>query len=204
MKHLIIILFTLCGLSLQSQTIVKMAVPTQAKDPVKVVVLFDEAVPEGIPLVLGLMGYDVIGGIKPYTFEWLQNGKQIGTNDIVVITPAKGDQITLKATDKNRCFSVTSFNMKVIANTPKELNDKENSVGVYPTIIKNDEINIFLPSAIENTQALVRIIDMNGRFLYRSFISGSTSIKYQLADGNYFVSIKIADINKVERIIVQH
>src|SRR5690606_6259664 len=90
-----------------AQTGVKMEVPPQAQEPLAVVVLFDEQVPEGIPVVLGLMGYDVTGGIEPYTYEWIQHGTVIGTGDIVVITPAKGDKFELNATDKNRCHSVS-------------------------------------------------------------------------------------------------
>ncbi len=204
MKRILFLVFTFCIATLQSQTIVKMALPQQAKEQISVVVLFEEQVPEGIPVVLGLMGYNVIGGLSPYTFEWLQNGKVIGTSDIVVITPAKGDNITLKATDKNRCYSVTSFNMKVIAKVEKAENGKEGTPGVFPTMINNDEISVFLPKTDHNTPTNVRVFDLKGIMLFQTIISESTSLKCQLSDGNYFVSIKTTTCHKIEKIIVKH
>ena len=48
MKKYILILISMFWLiSIYSQTIVRMGVPPQAKEPLKVVVLFEEAVPEG-------------------------------------------------------------------------------------------------------------------------------------------------------------
>ena len=189
--------------TMQAQTIVKMSLPEQAKEQLSVVVLFDEEVPEGIPVVLGLMGYNVTGGIEPYTFEWLQNGNVIGTGDIVVITPAKGDQVTLRATDKNKCYSVTSFNMKVIAKVDKS--DNENSTAkVFPTLVRNDEINIMLPETNEMIPTLIRIFDMKGNLMYIKTITEGTTIKCLLANGSYFVSLKAEGLNKVEKIIVQH
>ena len=128
MKKIIItfiaaIAFMLCN----AQTVVKMNLPPQAKDPLKVTVLFDEEVPEGMPVVLGLMGYSVSGGIAPYTFEWMQNGKVIGTSDVVIVTPAKGDKIELKATDKNKCYSTMAFSLKVISRSPGANNQKNDT-----------------------------------------------------------------------------
>ncbi len=118
MKRTIIIGITIVSILFSpAQTVVKMKMPAQANEPLKVVVLFEEPVPEGMPVVLGLMGYNITGGMAPYTYQWIQNGTTIGSGDVVIITPKKGDKFELKATDRNRCYSTQSFSLKVIART---------------------------------------------------------------------------------------
>ena len=66
MKKTIIIAITVVSiLFCPAQTVVKMKMPAQANEPLKVVVLFEEPVPEGMPVVLGLMGYNITGGMAP-------------------------------------------------------------------------------------------------------------------------------------------
>ena len=204
MKKIIItfiaaIAFMLCN----AQTVVKMNLPPQAKDPLKVTVLFDEEVPEGMPVVLGLMGYSVSGGIAPYTFEWMQNGKVIGTSDVVIVTPAKGDKIELKATDKNKCYSTMAVSLKVISRSPGANNQKNDSYTISPTLVKNGIIHIGLPDAENKLKANVRIFDTNGALKHQSFITGSSDITFGLPTGNYFVSVQTNVFHKVEKIIVQ-
>lgn len=202
-KHILTLMLTAFLFVGFSQTIVKMNVPKQSKEPVKVVVLFDEPVPEGMPVVLGLMGYTVTGGVEPYTYEWVQNGTVIGTGDIVVITPQKGDRFELKATDKNRCYSVSSFTMKVIPRM--KVTDKQaGEYKVYPTLVKNEQIHIELPRLEKPLQAFIRIFDMKGAVKHSEFIDGSSTVHCTLPDGAYFVSVKTDDFQKVEKIIVQH
>lgn len=186
-----------------TQTIVKMSVPPQAAEPLKVTVLFDEPVPEGMPVVLGLIGYNVTGGITPYTYEWLQNGEVVGTGDIVVVTPKKDDTFALKATDKNRCYSVNSFSMRVISRI--DTNEAEKSeCQVFPTLVKNDIINITLPKSKTPLQARIRILDMDGKIHYQTHITENSSINHSLPGGAYFVSVQTDEFHKVEKIIVQH
>ncbi|HOG37174.1 MAG TPA: T9SS type A sorting domain-containing protein [Paludibacteraceae bacterium] len=204
-KNILTLIVIFSFLMVHSQTIVKMNVPPQAKELLQVIVLFDEEVPEGMPVVLGLMGYKVTGGIEPYTYEWLQNGQIIGTGDVVVVTPAKGDRFELKATDKNRCFSVSSFTMKVISQIEKyEENDKNNEYKIYPTLVKNAQINIELPKTEIPIKAKVRIFDIKGTVQYQSFITGSNAVNCELINGTYFVSVQTDDFHKVEKIIVNH
>jgi hypothetical protein len=199
-----IVLFVIGFLSwnaIESQTVVKMDLPPQAKEPLSVVVLFDEEVPEGMPVVLGLMGYKVTGGIFPYTFEWLQNGVVVGNGDVVVITPAKGDRFELKATDKNRCYSTTSFSMKVISRF-KNQNDDEYKI--FPTIVTQGEINVVIPELANPLTANVRIFDLKGVLHHQTEIAGSTTISFNIPDGTYFVSVQTDAFHKVEKIIIQH
>ena len=204
MKKTIITFLSFAAIMLCSaQTVVKMNMPPQAKDPLQVTVLFDEEVPEGMPVVLGLMGYTVSGGISPYTYEWIQNGKVIGTGDVVIVTPAKGDKIELKATDKNKCYSTMAFSLKVISRSPGANNQKNDSYTISPTLVKNGIIHIGLPDAENKLKANVRIFDTNGALKHQSFITGSSDITFGLPTGNYFVSVQTNVFHKVEKIIVQ-
>lgn len=206
MKNNILILLILFSLIpvLTAQTIVKMNVPPQAPEPLRVTVLFEEEVPEGMPVVLGLIGYEISGGIAPYNYQWIQNGNVVGTGDIVVITPAKGDLFELKAIDKNKCFSVSSISLKVISRIKTEDATDLNKIKIFPTLIENDIIQISL--LVETTEKLylVRIFDMKGVCLYQSEITGSSTINCVLPDGHYFVSVKTDNLHQVEKVIVKH
>ena len=205
MKKTIITFLSFAAIMLCSaQTVVKMNMPPQAKDPLKVTVLFDEEVPEGMPVVLGLMGYSVSGGMTPYTYEWMQNGKVIGTGDVVIVTPAKGDKIELKATDKNKCYSTMAFSLKVISRSPGANNQKNDSYTISPTLVKNGVIHIGLPDADNKLKANVRIFDTNGALKHQTYITGSADVTCELPPGNYFISLQTNDFHKVEKIIVNH
>lgn len=205
MKKTIITFLSFAAIMLCSaQTVIKMNMPPQAKDPLKVTVLFDEEMPEGMPVVLGLMGYSVSGGMTPYTYEWMQNGKVIGTGDVVIVTPAKGDKIELKATDKNKCYSTMAFSLKVISRSPGANTQKNDSYTISPTLVKNGVIHIGLPDAENKLKANVRIFDTNGTLKHQIYITESTDVTCTLPPGNYFVSLQTDDFHKVEKIIVNH
>ena len=203
-KHILILISMFWLTSNYTQTIVRMGVPLQAKESLKVVVLFEEPVPEGMPVVLGLMGYSVTGGMSPYSYQWLQNGILVGTGDVVIITPKKGDKFELKATDKNRCYSTQSFSMKVISRIGSKDDENYSQYKIYPTLIKNNYLNISIPEKEIPIQAIVRIFDTGGVLKYQSTITGSAIIPCHIPNGNYFVSVQTDEFHKVEKIIVQH
>lgn len=203
-KHILILISMFWLTSNYTQTIVRMGVPLQAKESLKVVVLFEEPVPEGMPVVLGLMGYSVTGGMSPYSYQWLQNGILVGTGDVVIITPKKGDKFELKATDKNRCYSTQSFSMKVISRIGSKDDENYSQYKIYPTLIKNNYLNISIPEKEIPIQAIVRIFDTGGVLKYQSTITGSVIIPCHIPNGNYFVSVQTDEFHKVEKIIVQH
>lgn len=190
--------------TVHSQTIVKMNLPQQAKEALKVVVLFDEEVPGGMTVVLGLMGYQLNGGLSPYTYEWYQNGNLIGTNDIVSLVPANGDQVTLKVKDKNRCYSQSSINMKVRGLQNDGKDDLSGGISVLPTFITNQQIHIKLPSLKTNDEALIRFLDMSGKILLTENIIKSGTIHFDLPSGNYFVSVRTNEFQVVEKIVVKN
>lgn len=196
---LLVVFFIMTSLS--AQTVVKMDMPEQADQPLQVVALFDEEIPEGIPVVLGLMGYDVEGGITPYLFEWMLNGEVVSTNDVVVFTPSKGDDLSLKVTDKNKCRATTSFNLKFASIPQNPSAGEDEDIEVYPTIVTN-HIHIKFPQA-ENKNALMRIFDIYGKIMQQEYISKSSDVNVRLTSGTYFVSVKTGEVHKVEKIIVR-
>lgn len=201
-KYGLLLTFSWIFIGLNSQTVVRMSLPEQSKEPLQVVVLFDEPVPEGIPVVLGLMGYDVMGGIEPYTFEWIQNNKVIGTGDVVVIVPAKGDQLSLKATDKNKCYSTSSFSMKVIGRVAE--NEQHNkSIKIYPTIVTDGIIHIDLNNPDNLLNAKIRVFDLKGKLVYQALTSENCTLNEHFPTGTYFVSVKTTEYHKVEKIIIK-
>lgn len=194
----ILLLLAFSTQSLLAQTVVKMNLPPQSHEPLKVVALFDEQIPEGIPVVLGVMGYDVQGGTEPYIFEWMLNGNVISTGDVAIFTPKKGDDLTLMVTDNNKCRATTSFNLKV-ASLP--VNPSVEDITVFPTVFKE---HIFIQFPSENQQhALVRIFNMNGVIVFQESLSESNYLQTNLSPGTYFISVKTADRHKVEKIIAQ-
>lgn len=184
--------------SLSAQTVVKMNLPPQSDEILQVVALFEEELPEGIPVVLGLMGYEVDGGLSPYRFEWLLNNTVISTSDIAIFTPHQGDDLVLKVTDQNQCRSTTEFNLKVFKGfSPPDEN--ASSIRVYPTVF-DAELYVELPE-IPQKPALVRIFDLRGSVLHQEEIPSNTWLQLSLNPGVYFISVRSGDQHKVEKII---
>lgn len=200
-KNLLLLVAQFFLISISAQTVVKMDMPQQADQPLKVIALFNEEIPEGVPVVLGLMGYDVEGGLTPFIYEWLLNGKVVSSSDIVIFTPAKGDDLSLKVTDNNKCKASTSFNLKIASIPPNPNGGEDESVKVYPTIV-TDYIHVKLPPT-ESKKALVRIFDINGGIAHQEYIPESTRVNVNLTSGTYFVSVRIGGVHKVEKVIVR-
>jgi len=183
-----------------SQTVVKMDLPRQADQVLKVVALFDEELPEGIPVVLGLMGYDVEGGISPYLFKWLLNGEVISTSDIAVFTPRKGDDLVLEVTDNNHCRASTAFNLKAVR-AMQNPGEGEDNIKIYPTVFTR-EIFIEFPGAGQK-EADVRVFTMEGRIVYQAKLQENACLSLDLIPGPYFISVKSRELHKVEKVIAQ-
>ena len=191
----------LCG-NLPAQTVVKMNMPQQADEKLDVTALFDEEIPEGIPVVLGTIGYDVTGGMMPYSFQWILNGQVTSTDDILTFTPKKGDNLSLEVTDGAGCWATTSFNLKVARLDPStEMNNVEQDISIYPTVV-TDHINVKIPEKL-NEKVLIKIFDPTGRPVKTENISGSKSISMTLKPGVYFISAETGDTHVVRKIIVK-
>lgn len=190
--------------AIMTQTVVKMNLAQQAKEALKVVVLFDEEVPGGMTVVLGLTGYQLNGGMSPYTYEWYQNSKLIGTGDIVSLVPANGDQVTLKVKDKSRCYSQSSINMKVRGLKQDGTDDISGGISVFPTFVTNQQIQIKLPVLKPDDEALIRFMDLNAKVLITKNIKESRTIHFDLPPGSYFVSVRTNEFQLVKKIVVNN
>lgn len=196
--NLLLTLLTTCFSSLFSQTVVNMKMPVQAAEALEVAVLFDEALPLDIPVVLGIIGFGIKGGTNPYTYTWLRNDSIIGTGNTIVVTPKVGSTYSLRVTDKNKCVINNSLNLSTIKKAPAYNRIEE--LKVYPTMV-NEHINIeFSEFVAENTQ--VKIFDMKGVLHMQQIITGSTTIYPKLIQGEYFVVIESTGKYSVQKIIV--
>lgn len=185
-----------------AQTVVKMNMPQQADEKLNVTALFDEEIPEGIPVVLGTMGYNITGGMMPYSFQWILNGQVASTDDILTFTPKKGDNLSLKITDSAGCWASTAFNLKVARlDASPGMGNIEQEISIYPTIV-TDHINIKIPKRI-NEKVLIKIFDPTGRLVRTENISGSKSISMTLKLGVYFISAEYSGTHVVRKIIVK-
>jgi len=204
MKHLVLTagLFLAAMLTANAQSLVKMSVPKQSDKPLQVVALFDEEIPQDMPVVLGVMGYKVTGGITPYSFEWLQNGAVVGTNDIVVLHPKKGDQIDLRVKDTNRCISSTTFNLRFAALPKNEEGPGE--IRVFPTLVTDGVIHVALPELENQAPALIRIFDVNGALCYtQTTTASSLDMQVNLQAGMYFVAVASEGKQMVVKVVVE-
>ncbi len=204
MKNIYLIILTtliLCG-NLFGQTVVKMNMPQQADKELNVVSLFDEDIPEGIPVILGVMGYNVDGGIMPYSFEWKLNGQTASTNDILTFTPNKGDNLSLNVKDDVGCRASTSFNLKVARLDPSpDLNNIEQNIEIYPTVVTNF-VNVKIPES-KNGKTIIKIFDIGGKLIKSKQISESETINIKLNPGVYFISAEVNETHVVRKIIVK-
>lgn len=181
-----------------SQTVVKMNMPSQSKEQLKVVALFEEEIPESIPVVLGVLGYSITGGTAPFKYEWQQNGTTISKTDVAVVTPAKGDVLVLKVTDAGGCSSTTSFNLKVASRINFQPASDDSSISIYPTVV-DSYFNV--ENSADNEEATIRIFDVNGEMLLQQSFTGSTQISTNLPSGIYFVSVQSSQNHILKKIV---
>ena len=71
--NILSIIVLLCNFAVTAQTVVRMRLPEQTENALSVATLYNEALPTGISIVLGVVGYEINGGTAPYQFEWLKN-----------------------------------------------------------------------------------------------------------------------------------
>jgi len=178
-----------------------MTMPAQASEALQVVVLFDEEVPEGVPIALGLMAYDISGGLKPYTFEWLQNGQVVGTDEVVVIKPAKGDSFTLRATDRNRCVSLHDFNMRVIQKSLQDSLPGIRRYTVYPTVISEEGVKVTAAFQESVGESELLMIDSRGSKLLSMKFRSEILLQAIPTAGVYYLVIRNGDYIQVEKVI---
>ena len=182
-----------------AQSIVKMRLPKQSEKPLQVVVLFDGEISGNASIVLGV-DYEIIGGVAPYSFEWLQNGAVVGTSDIAVVNPQNGDRIDLRVRDATRCFTSASFKLGS-TKTNSEDGKATAEIRIYPTLVNDGTIHVALPEL--DPQAVIRIFDTNGALRYRQTAAGSVEIRANLPTGVYLVVVTTKGSHAVEKVVVE-
>ena len=191
----------LTGAVLPAQTVVKMDMAPQAAQKLSVEALFDESIPDGIPVFIDLSGFEVEGGRPPYNYRWILNNEVISQKDYVEFTPKKGDALLLMVTDKNRCRATTSFVLKVAVTPQAGTNAPAEEITIYPTVVTS-HVNVRLPGACEG-KARIRIYDINGKVVSENDLDGKSTVALNLPKGIYLISVDAGEMHKVERIIVR-
>jgi len=199
MKSIFVILvISFCTLVAGAQTVVKMSLPPLPETPLDVVTLFDEGIPLNKTVVLGTMGYKILGGTSPYTFQWFKNDQVVATGNIAVIKPETGASYSLKISDRNNCFKVISINVDASSKVDSET-DKQ--ILITPTVV-SDHLTI---SFVDNqpSEAEVSILDSRGVFQLNTSIAGSTQLPLQLPAGSYYVVVRRQQDIVAEKIVVR-
>lgn len=199
-KFILVIIFTIVAFNVFAQSVVRMKMPLQPAESLKVLTLYDESLPVNTTVVLGAIGYDITGGTTPYSFAWLKDNQVIASGDVAVFQPVAGSTYSLKVTDRNNCTFVTPIHV----NAPNKVKIESGTTprfSVSPTIV-TDKIQISVDGN-RVMQLRVRIFDMRGKLAQEATLVGSTELNVKLATGNYFVVIEGAGSMCAEKIIVK-
>lgn len=197
-KVLIIIAFILLLMPVHAQTVIRMRMPQQSEQALEVLTLFSEGLPVGIPVVLGVIGFDITGGTAPFLLEWLQNDTVVATGDIAVITPKSGSTYMLRVSDQAGCYVEQSI--QVDAQMKIKKNYLEDLVKVSPTLISNElqvRVNSYFP-----LEAQIRVFDTNGKLYLNQPLSGDLTTAINWEKGMYYVVISAGELHQVTKVIV--
>lgn len=196
--NILSIIVLLCSFAATAQTVVRMRLPAQSENALSVATLYNEALPTGISIVLGVVGYDISGGTAPYQFEWLKNNQVISTGEVAIITPEKGAIYVLRVKDKNNCSIDNAININSSAKAAVNYLSENVKIGLQPTINKLFiDFKGFIP---ENMQ--VSIYDLQGKLHEKHVLRESNTIQLNLPNATYLAVIGNSDMYHVEKIII--
>lgn len=199
MKPILTTLFVLYFLIISAQTVVRMRMPAQSEKALNVSTLYNEALPTGVSIVLGVIGYDISGGTVPYQYEWLKNNQVIATGEIAVIVPEKDMNYVLRVKDKNGCSVESAINITNSSKIAKNYLSETVKVNLKQfTNQLSVDFKSFVP---ENTS--VSIFDLQGKQHFKQAISESTTIPVQLPLGAYLVIVGNGQLYHVQKILVK-
>jgi hypothetical protein len=192
--NILTVFFTI---TLSGQTVVKMAMPEQPDKALSATTLFEEEIPLEVPTHLGPMGYDVTGGLAPYTWKWLENDDILSTNDIALITPTPGNTYSVVVVDKNNC-SVT-LPIQISGDGLKNAGPLGNMIIFTPGPGNNLAIKFNKPVSEEVT---IQLIGIKGQKHFETRIAGDTTIPLDIGSGMYFVYVQGQNVQYVQKIMV--
>ena len=200
MKRYFTILSVLfCSLIITAQTVVRMRMPVQSEKALSVATLYNEALPTGVSIVLGVVGYEISGGTAPYQYEWLKNNQVIATGEIAVIVPEKNMNYVLRVKDNNGCSVENAINVTSSAKAVK--NYLSETVNINLKQFTNQLSVDFKSFVPENTS--VSVFDIQGKLHYRQALVESATISVQLPTGIYLVVVGNGQMYHVQKIMVK-
>ncbi len=198
-KYFKILIVLLSSLMATAQTVVRMRMPAQSENALSVATLYNEALPTGVSIVLGVVGYEINGGTAPYQYEWLKNNQVISTGEVAVIVPEKDMNYVLRVKDKNGCSVENAINVTNSAKVAKNYLSETVKINLSQF---NHQLNIdfkgFVP---ENTT--VSVFDLQGKIHTKQAIRESATIPFQLPFGVYLVVVGNGQLYHVQKIMVK-
>jgi hypothetical protein len=198
-KSLIILMVLLSSFITIAQTVVRMRLPTQSENALSVATLYNEALPTGVSIVLGVIGFEISGGKAPYQYEWLKNNQVIATGEIAVITPEKNMNYVLRVKDENLCIVDNAINVTNSAKVSKNYLSETVKINIKDF---TNQISIdfkgFVP---ENTT--LSVFDFQGKLYAKQAISESSTIAVRLSSGAYLAVIGNGEMYHVQKILVK-
>lgn len=196
MKTFLTLILLLLITAAHAQTVVKLTRPEQAEDPVSAHTLFDESLPAGIPIAIGMIGYDITGGTSPYTFQWLEGDALISEGEVAIITPVAGKDYFIKVLDKHSCSIVLPISIGQ--------SQAKKSEGGSPSLFKylTREFLFIQPSMHIEGGIRLKIFDTRGMLLLDERAYGENYLPVNLLPGTYLVYSHFNEIHAVEKIIV--
>ncbi|MDO9154140.1 MAG: T9SS type A sorting domain-containing protein [Paludibacter sp.] len=198
-KYFIIFIVVFCIFTIDAQTVVRVRIPAQSEKALHVATLFNEALPTGVSIVMGVVGYEIDGGTAPYQYEWVKNNQVIATGEIAVIVPEKNMNYVLRVKDKNGCSVENAINVTSSAKVAK--NYLSETVKINLTQFSNHlsvDFKSFVPENIS-----VSIFDLQGKLHLKQAISESAIIPVQLPFGLYLVVVGNGQLYHVQKILVK-
>ncbi len=176
-----------------------MRMPAQSENALSIATLYNEALPTGVSIVLGVVGYEISGGTAPYQYEWLKNNQIITTGEIAVIVPEKDMNYVLRVKDKNGCSVENAINVSSSAKVAK--NYLSETVKINLSQFSHQlsvDFKSFVPENIT-----VSIFDLQGKLHTKQAIHESTIIPVQLSFGVYLVVVGNGQLYHVQKIMVK-
>ncbi len=198
-KYITILIVLSSSLLSTAQTVIRMKMPNQSENALTVATLYNEPLPTGVSIVLGVMGYEINGGLAPYQYEWLKNNQVIATGEIAVIVPEIGSNYVLRVKDKNLCSVENAINISSSAKVSKKYLSETIKISVKQ--LSNTLSIDFKGFVPENT--ILSIFDVQGKLYLKQSIAENTTLPLNLTSAAYIVVIGNSELVHVQKIIVK-
>jgi len=198
-KYITILTVLSSSLLSTAQTVIRMKMPNQSENALTVATLYNEPLPTGVSIVLGVMGYEINGGSAPYQYEWLKNNQVIATGEIAVIVPEIGSNYVLRVKDKNLCSVENAINISSSAKVSKKYLSETIKISVKQ--LSNTLSIDFKGFVPENT--ILSIFDVQGKLYLKQSIAENTTLPLNLTSAAYIVVIGNSELVHVQKIIVK-